>query len=176
MNKTCSTCRQMLDATLFHKNRTSRDGLAYYCKSCMSVVCQRLRETRRKATQRSHSSDPARLTAWRKKYYDTHRAERIEATAAWQRDNPGAAAAKTSARRAALLQATPVWADTEFICLLYVEAADMSRRRVRGAFDVDHIVPLKSKMVCGLHTHSNVRIIPAKDNRSKSNRFWPDQP
>jgi hypothetical protein len=142
----------------------------------MKDVCARLRETRRKATTRSHKSNPERLVKWRKAYYDAHRAERVEASVKWQRDNPGAAAAKTNARRARKLQATPSWADMEFIELLYVEAAALSSLGTRGRFHVDHIVPLQSKLVTGLHVQNNLRVIPARDNIAKSNRVWPDMP
>ena len=43
-------------------------------------------------------------------------------------------------------------------------------------WEVDHIVPIKSKIVCGLHTEQNLRIVPRRVNRSKNNRYWPQMP
>lgn len=41
---------------------------------------------------------------------------------------------------------------------------------------VDHIVPIKSQIVCGLHNEFNLQVIPSRDNRAKSNRYWPHMP
>ena len=86
--------------------------------------------------------------------------------------------ARNVARRAAKLNATPVWANQFFI----EEAYDLAQRRTKmkcGGIDkwhVDHIVPLKSPIVCGLHVEHNLQVIPGVENIRKGNRHWPDMP
>lgn len=41
---------------------------------------------------------------------------------------------------------------------------------------LDHIVPLKSKYVCGLNVPWNLEVVPIRDNYAKSNRYRPDCP
>lgn len=52
-------------------------------------------------------------------------------------------------------------------------------RRLRGYgidVEVDHIVPLQSRYVCGLDVWWNLRIVPRKENRQKAHLQWPGHP
>lgn len=71
-------------------------------------------------------------------------------------------------KRAIKMRAMPKWADEKKIKEIY-------KNRPEG-HDVDHIVPLTSKLVCGLHWEGNLQYLPSKENQSKKNRMWPDMP
>jgi hypothetical protein len=51
----------------------------------------------------------------------------------------------------------------------YEVAEVLSRSGVK--FEVDHIVPIKGELVCGLHTHDNMQILTKAENVRKLNRF-----
>jgi len=118
---------------------------------------------------------PERVNGDAAKYREENRASTRAAALKWQKENPGKANAANAARYAAKMRATPKWADLDAIELIYLEAERMSRE-TGVKHEVDHIVPLRSKIVSGLHCESNLRVMPAFDNRSKGNRHWPDMP
>jgi hypothetical protein len=78
-------------------------------------------------------------------------------------------------RGAAKLRATPAWADQKAIEQYYLIAAFLTAE-LGIAFEVDHVVPLRGKIVSGLHAHTNLAISLASWNRAKSNRWWPNMP
>lgn len=73
------------------------------------------------------------------------------------------------------IKATPKWANLEKIEEFYEQAKEVSIQ-TGIAHSVDHIVPLTSGLVCGLHVESNLRVIPHLENISKKNYYWPDMP
>lgn len=81
----------------------------------------------------------------------------------------------STARTRAKGRATPAWADKDAMRSIYKEAARISAQ-TGEARHVDHIVPLKSDLVCGLHCEANLRVVTAADNLKKHNRSWPDMP
>jgi len=64
----------------------------------------------------------------------------------------------------------PRWANQFFIDEIYDHRFRLEKA-LGVPMEVDHIVPLVSETVCGLHWEGNLRIIPRTSNRSKGNRF-----
>jgi hypothetical protein len=74
--------------------------------------------------------------------------------------------------------ATPPWADKALIRRLYRDAKRLTKE-TGTLHSVDHIIPLKGDLVCGLHVHYNLRVLPMAANLAKGNIFmeqaalWP---
>lgn len=98
-----------------------------------------------------------------------------DCSARWLQKNPDKAAMKKADRRSKKLQATPAWANRFFMSEAY-HLAQLRTKATGIAWAVDHIVPLNSRYVCGLHVEHNLAVIPARANSSKGNRYWPDMP
>lgn len=113
----------------------------------------------------------ARATAWNAK----NKERRREIMRASRVRNPAPMNAITAKRRSMKLQATPEWANEFFVKEAY-SLAKLRESIVGGKWHVDHVVPLKSKIVCGLHCEQNLNVIPATVNVRKNNRYWPDMP
>jgi len=111
----------------------------------------------------------------RKAHYEANKEHVAQVTRAYRRANLHIYAIAHAKRRAAELQATPLWANHSQIAALYAEAARLTRE-TGVAHHVDHVVPLQSKFVCGLHCELNMQVILGSENQSKSNRYWPDMP
>ncbi len=70
------------------------------------------------------------------------------------------------------IQAMPRWASKDEILKFYKMSAALSKSTgIRH--HVDHIVPLRSKYVCGLHCEFNLQILTDTENCKKSNKFTP---
>lgn len=75
-----------------------------------------------------------------------------------------------SFRRAIKRKAMPVWADKVRISAIYMKASKLSQGS-NTKHHVDHIVPLISPIICGLHIPSNLQILTETENLKKGNRF-----
>lgn len=58
------------------------------------------------------------------------------------------------------------------ILKIYIEAQILNLTS-KKKYQVDHIIPLYSEYICGLHVHNNLQILLAETNAQKSNIFYP---
>jgi hypothetical protein len=148
LTKICTTCGVEKGANEYHRFKLGKYGIGSQCKSC------------RKQYKLQH--------------YQANKKEGGKKILAYVKANPHIKNSNNAKRKAAKLQAIPAWANLEAIKGMYLIAA-INRE---GGYDlhVDHIVPLISDIVCGLHCEANLQLMPASDNISKGNRHWPDMP
>ena len=118
-------------------------------------------------------------------WYEAHREQVIASAAtrplhvkrvyqkAWKERNIVWVRADTKARRRKHRKATPLWLTKKQkaeIRQIYQIAITMSKT-TGEQYVVDHIVPLRSDSVCGLHVPWNLRVITQEENLKKSNKL-----
>ena len=181
--KYCPQCNSHKSKAEFYKNKAQRDGLTTQCKSCCKSNA---------ATRRSEKPEVTRQevrAAWARngKQYDAKRAhtkaewrkQNAEKLGAYSKEYRSANRPRLTAYRALARarkkQATPSWANQNYIALFY-KMAQLESKRTGELVEVDHIVPMQSELVCGLHCEHNLQLLRRYENRAKCNRVWPDMP
>ena len=153
------------------------------CVDCLKVEWAKGNETRAEYFKQYNQSD-AGIKA-KRDYYDRNRdtvIARASARPAEQRklhrekykaQNPELYKAFVSVRRRRHKNATPKWITPEqklAMRQLYLHAQALTKM-TGERYVVDHIIPLISPDVCGLHVPWNLRVITQEENLKKSNKL-----
>lgn len=149
--KTCTKCG--LDWPLSGFYRGAKGYLCNVCKECMKARDRLRYQAKRDELNAARNA--------RRRANPEHEAKRARA---WQVANAHKVASYVAKRKALKLRATPSWADLPAIQSFYEEAAALG-------YEVDHIVPLRGRNVCGLHVQSNLQLLTKSVNAAKGNRF-----
>lgn len=178
--KTCFKCQCVKPLFEFYKHKQMADGHLNKCKPCTLADMSKHRSDNLERIQeydRQRGMLPHRVAA-RAAYRRTDAGKKSvsKSTAKYRRENKEKRrvikAVCQNARRVSQISRTPAWltqADKMLIKARYSEARWMTQR-TGIKHHVDHIVPLLSKTVCGLHVPWNLRVIPARENAKKGNR------
>jgi hypothetical protein len=142
--KTCSKCGEDKRTSEFAKHETGKYGVSKTCKPCKNI--------------------------YKRQWYSKNKDRCAVVNAKWSSNNLHKKRAYRAKRRANILRATPPWANAEAIKRIYKEA-DFLCNATGIKYEVDHIIPLQGKNVCGLHVASNLQVIKMVENRSKATKF-----
>lgn len=152
-------------------NRVNADSVNERSRNWYAKNPEKAKETRAAWRERNAEKDRSDISA----YQALNRDRLKEAAARWAASNRAKLNAKARHYAASKIRATPSWAVLDRIEALYAEALQKSVE-TGIPHQVDHFVPLRSLLVCGLHCEANLRVITARENQSKANRYWPDMP
>jgi hypothetical protein len=176
---------------MFYESKRLPGGYRHECKECikrLSRITYLANKERRAATvkawqkknrdklnelsRKKHNANPrAAIEAtrrWQIKNAEKHRAYRRE----YRHINPASVIRSELMRKRAVAQACVPWADRAKISAIYSEARRLTKE-TSTPWEVDHVIPLRHKLVCGLHVHTNLEIVKQTNNRQKSNKFVP---
>jgi len=149
------------------------------CMVCRRIEWEQINE-RRKNKPKSEASKAAG-----RRYYQKNKElvkqkasardaeKKREARRKWAAANIEKRRVYTNTRRRRLRDATPIWqseADKVEIRKIYEKAARWSKE-TNIRYVVDHVIPLQSEYVCGLHVPENLQVIPHSVNVAKGSKF-----
>lgn len=121
------------------------------------------------------AANPERVLQKAKDWYQKNKERAKQTRKVYYEANKPKFAALSVKRQNAKAQRTPAWLTSfDFVKIecLYQLAA-MRTRESGFAWHVDHVIPLRGKLVSGLHVPDNLKVIPASENRVKKNKFTP---
>lgn len=163
MEKKCFKCTKIKLIEEFYAHHGTKDGHLNKCIEC----------TKLDSSIRYYNIPIEKHRADRRNYDNKNRDKKSKWSLKYIKNNPGKVNAQTAKRRTIKLQATPQWLTKEQyneIKQFYIDAKDLqwlSEERL----EVDHIVPLVSDIVCGLHVPWNLQILPKSQNVKKGNKI-----
>jgi hypothetical protein len=175
MSKVCSECKQILELSCFNKKKTSKDGHHEYCKPCRKA--QYLRRDRESAIKRSASRYAANkellLQQMGKHYKKTAEQKRAYGREHYAK-NKHMYLSNAMLRKAHVRLATPIWFDDfhKFVMREAFKLAKLREQVTKIPWDVDHVIPLRGKTVCGLNVMENIAVIPRVVNNYKRTKFY----
>ena len=187
MEKICKMCGPevgLKELKCFEKAKQCPDGHLSTCKICRRKVKNanyrknyKLNSEKLKhKSQKWRKENPAKLKEYKLKTKDREKqwflddkkknpAKYKERNKKWKQANKGLVTFYTNNRRAQKLNATLEG---------YREELKEIYKNCPEGYEVDHIMPLMSNQICGLHVPWNLQYLTPKENRMKSNKIIGD--
>ena len=193
MTKSCSKCKEVKTLGSFGKQS---GRIRAYCKACACLIEKVRRENRskedkehvrqrhqayyqkhkdiikaRSAARRAVASEHINKQR-RDRYWSDPEAAR-KRSSLWMKNNRAKCNAVNARRRASDKKRVPVWLTKEHKEQIkaYYDLAKKVSDWSGIPHQVDHIVPLKGKIVSGLHVPWNLQVVSAEYNQNKYNKF-----
>lgn len=186
--KKCNSCKETKELIEFSKNKSQKDGYNYICKSCAMIKYHQNKEKWKPKSRQYKKDNKEKYAEYSRKWRKKNPERAKEVFNKWAKENPdkvkqnnrnwaikykAKACEKSNRRYAKKLQAMPNWLDKkqlDEIKKIYEESARQTEE-TGVEYNVDHIIPLQSDLVCGLHVPWNLRIITKSENVKKGNKL-----
>ncbi len=121
-------------------------------------------KTKVKARKRLYyETNKQAITARNRRWVEKNRDKTRAYISKWTKAHKPYNAERRARRRFLQKQACPCWIDKKSLQLFYTNCP--------VGYEVDHIIPLKGKNVCGLHVPWNLQYLTRNENARKGNRL-----
>lgn len=169
-DKQCTKCKEFKKLEEFHKDNRRENAFRARCKKCHSIAASQ------------YYNIPGMKIAFaesNKKWRQTPNAKVSQSCADKRRaltpEGRAKLTAKVVRRDLDKLKRTPKWLTIENHREIEQKYIEAQRKTIETGIphQVDHIVPLRGKMVSGLHVPWNLQILTRSENGSKGNKIVP---
>jgi hypothetical protein len=186
LNKYCYKCQETKPFDAFGRNKSKKDGLSTECRECKrqgdKAYYMANSEQVKQTVAKYRQKNPEKVKEVKKNCYRNNSKLVKLKVKEWIKSNPekykqsqkkykqknlSKFAAFSAKYRSSKFQATPLWFEKDLVDIVYAKAKEWG-------FEVDHIVPLQGKTVCGLHCWGNLQLLDKNLNSGKKNYYWPD--
>ena len=190
----CSRCKSHKSATAdnFHRSRLDRGNKSEICTPCVKLRlkdynkrpevksaskervrkwCAENKDRKNKNSREWKANNKDKVSGYNEKYMEKPKSKELRRLAHLRRywENPDKYRAKACAHDSRVRKSRPIWQSIKQINKFYRLAKSLN-------LEVDHIVPINSELVCGLHCVDNFQLLTRSENARKGNRLWPDMP
>lgn len=144
--RVCLKCKKQKHLKYFTKHSSAKSGYRSTCRTCRS-----------EESKSWYKENKEQKALTNKKHYEANKEIYF---------------LKDSKRRAKLKKAIPSWySESDDLEFLKLKTKCKELHKKTGIMhEIDHIIPLQSAIVCGLHCKENWQILTREQNRSKSNK------
>ena len=176
----CAECRRQYTRNKYHtdlefqekRKKAAREQEKKNQEKCNKRKRLRYQNNVEFRTKRKEQINIQKRTRWETD--NEWRTVRLDQTRLWFKRNPHKRLAYDKLKQAKRKQRFVTWADQKKIEVFYLEARKLTQQ-TGVKHHVDHVYPMISPFMCGLHVEDNLQILTAFENCSKSNRTWPGQ-
>ena len=160
--KDCIKCKKTFELSDFHKHKGMKDGHLNKCKYCVVIDVAEWRLKNTGCRQRERVRLRERLGHSTREEYFTKRRENAIGRKV--------SSVKYAYKRRRFIEAQSMSELDEFVLEQAINLSQLREESTGIQWHIDHIVPLYHKEACGLHSYSNLQVVPASWNCKKGNR------
>jgi len=142
------------------------------CLECSKAFCFGYRKENFKKIAQYNTANKIKLTQQKTSWKEKNSEKAVVARKKWCKNNPTKLVFNSVRRKLAKIQRMPAWLNSGQLAEMEGVYTYCSVLRNAGLdYHVDHVVPLRGKIVSGLHVPWNLQVISGADNVRKGNRF-----
>ena len=139
---------------LENKEKINSKNQEWYCNN---------KEKRAKSIHAYYIENKEKKKLYCKDWYKKNKVRVLKNCSDYRKNNPEKVRFYSATYKARKIKATPTWVDLLKIKEFYESCPT--------GYEIDHIVPLQGKTVCGLHVPWNLQYLLPSENRSKGNKL-----